>query len=92
MKTWMPLALLGALSACFAAEERPRAASTEAIGSAEMAADGTVTMRLIARGEGGVVGHGAYVYPPSHPRYAEILKHLGGLAPGETKPVPPWRD
>jgi hypothetical protein len=29
-------------------------------------------------------------YPKDHPNYQEVLKHLGGLAPGETKPCPAW--
>jgi hypothetical protein len=31
-------------------------------------------------------------YPPSHPQYREILEHVGGLKPGETKPCPPFPD
>jgi hypothetical protein len=38
------------------------------------------------------VGDGFLTYPPSDPQYAEILRHLGGLKPGETKSVPPWPD
>jgi hypothetical protein len=29
---------------------------------------------------------------PSDPRYQEVLKHLGGLKPGDDKLVPPWPD
>jgi hypothetical protein len=29
-------------------------------------------------------------YPPGEGRYAEILAHLGGLAPGEGKVVLAW--
>ena len=54
-----------------------------------MAPDGTITLYLRATG-GGAVGDGMAVYPPSHPKYGEVLEHLGGLKPGETKPVPPW--
>jgi hypothetical protein len=59
------------------------------IGVATMTADGTITMRVRSLPPG-PVGEGVLVYPPSDPRYADILKHLGGLTPGESKPVPPW--
>ena len=29
-------------------------------------------------------------YPPGHPRYEEILRHVGPIKPGEEKPVRPW--
>ncbi len=57
-----------------------------------MAADGTISLQLRAEGPGGAVGDALLVYPPSHPQYREILAHLGGLSPGESKPVPPWPD
>ena len=37
-------------------------------------------------------GEGRFRYAPDHPRYQAVLRHLGGLRPGETKPVPPWDD
>jgi hypothetical protein len=30
-----------------------------------------------------------HVYAPDDPHYAFIKRHLGGIAPGKTKPVPP---
>jgi hypothetical protein len=35
---------------------------------------------------------GQIEYPPMHKDYAAVLKHLGGLAPGQSKGVPPWPD
>lgn len=64
-------------------------ASQESIGMAEMAADGTITLTLRATGAG-MVGDGQLVYPPSHPQYAAILKHVGPIRPGEQKPVAPF--
>jgi hypothetical protein len=29
-------------------------------------------------------------YPPGDPDYDKVLKHLGGLKPGDDKPVPPF--
>jgi hypothetical protein len=59
------------------------------IGVATMTADGTITMRVRSLPPG-PIGEATLEYPPSNPRYQDILKHLGGLAPGESKPVPPW--
>jgi hypothetical protein len=30
-----------------------------------------------------------HVYAPGDPHYGFIKRHLGGIAPGQTKPVPP---
>ena len=65
-------------------------APAPSIGQAVMSADGTITMDLRAEGPGGAVGDARFVYPPDHKDYQMILKHLGGMKPGETKPVPPF--
>jgi hypothetical protein len=57
-----------------------------------MLPDGSIVLRLRAAGTGGVAGEGRIVYSPSDPHYQEVLRHLGGLRPGETKSVPPWPD
>jgi hypothetical protein len=62
------------------------------IGTATMKPDGTILLQLRAEGPGGIRGDALCIYPPTHPSYGEILKHLGGLVPGESKPVPPWPD
>jgi hypothetical protein len=90
-----------AASACNASNIHPfsfavlyRIAAREAasIGVATMGPDGTIELRLRASGPGGMVGEGFLTYPPSDPHYADILRHLGGLKPGETKSVQPWPD
>jgi hypothetical protein len=60
------------------------------IGAATMREDGTLVLDLRAVGPRGIVGDARLTYPPSHPEYQEVLHHLGGLRPGERKPVPPW--
>jgi hypothetical protein len=30
------------------------------------------------------------VVPPDDPRYANYVAHLGGMKPGEAKPIPPF--
>ena len=72
----------------------PRAANEappSSIGTATMSADGTITLRL-RTGQRGVVGEGTISYKKGDKDYNDVLKHLGGLKPGETKPAPPWPD
>lgn len=69
----------------------PPSSGQEYIGTANMEQDGTLILWL--RGEdasGDVVGHATFTYPPNHPEYKDVLAHLGGMSPGETKGVPPW--
>lgn len=62
----------------------------QSVGSATMKPDRTIVLQLRATGPGGMVGDSVVEYPPSHPNYAEVLQHLGGLEPGQEKLVPPW--
>ena len=62
----------------------------QSIGVATMDPDGTIVLQLRAEGPGGAIGDALLRYPPSHEEYKEVLTHLGGLKPGESKPVPPW--
>jgi len=60
------------------------------IGAARLLPDGTIELHLRAEGAGGLVGDATLRYPKGHAQYQQILKHLGGLQPGQDKPVPPW--
>jgi hypothetical protein len=64
---------------------------TQSIGTATMRQDRTIVLDLIASGPG-LQGDGRLTYSPSDPNYAAILRHLGGLRPGEVKQVQPWPD
>ena len=67
-------------------------ASNDNIGVASMEPDGTIVLQLRAEDPAtGSVGDAMFAFPPSHERYQEILRHLDGLKPGESKPVPPWK-
>jgi hypothetical protein len=57
-----------------------------------MSADGTIVLTLEAPTADGTKNYGLMVLPVDHPRYTEVLKHVGGLKPGETKSVAPWPD
>src|SRR3954463_14338441 len=65
---------------------------TQSIGTATMREDRTIVLDLIASGPAGLRGDGRLTYPPSDPNYEAILRHLGGLRPGEVKPVQPFPD
>ncbi len=75
-----------------AAEAVSRDAATTvkpSIGMARMLPDGTIVLDLRAE-TGGATGDAQFRYPKEHPQYREILEHVGGLEPGQEKPVPPW--
>jgi hypothetical protein len=56
-----------------------------------MKPDGTIVLRLRATDPArGAIGDGLLEYPIGHRQYKEVLEHIGGLEPGEEKPVPPW--
>jgi len=61
------------------------------IGTATRNADGSLTLTLRAEGPG-MRGDAQFVYQPSDPMFQKVLAHLGGLEPGQSKPVPPWPD
>jgi hypothetical protein len=60
----------------------------DAVGSAKMSAGGAITLRLHALWPQ-PFAESEHVYAPGDPHYGLIKRHLGGIAPGQTKPVPP---
>ena len=63
----------------------------KAIGTATMETDGTITLVLRAEAIGGAtLGDARVRYELEDSDYPNILKHVGPLKPGETKPCPPW--
>jgi hypothetical protein len=71
------------------AEQAAPCESVASIGAATMEANGVITLRIRSLPPG-PIAEGVFRYAPGDPQYAEIIRHLGGIAPGETKPVPPW--
>ena len=55
------------------------------IGTALMAADGTLTLNFT-----GPIMRGAIAYHRGDPQYTRMLSHIGGLQPGQKKPIPPF--
>lgn len=64
--------------------------NSPSIGEATMREDGTIVLRLRAETGDGGVGDGFFTYRPTDERYASIFAHIGGIKPGESKPVPPF--
>ena len=86
------LALLVALAAAAAVAEPKETVPCEqvaSIGVATMTNDGVLTLRLRSLPPG-PIGEGTMRYKPGDPEYEDIKKHIGGIAPGETRPVRPW--
>ena len=69
------------------AEDAPKKHSV-IIGDATMADDGTIVMNTRRTAD----GSGIIKYRVSEPHYKEVLDHLGGMRPGETKLEPAWDD
>ena len=61
----------------------------DSVGTATMSADGTITLQLRSLWPD-PIAEGQLVYAPDDPQYDEIKHHLGGIAAGQSKPVPPW--
>jgi hypothetical protein len=61
----------------------------DSVGRAKMSADGTITLQLRSLWPN-PIAETQLVYAPDDPQYDEIKHHLGGLEPGESKPVPPF--
>ena len=61
----------------------------DSVGRADMSPDGTITLRLRSLWPN-PIAESELVYAPDDPQYEEIKHHLGGIKPGESKPVPPF--
>jgi hypothetical protein len=57
------------------------------VGVATMKADGTLSLQLRSW-DHGMVAEALQVVKPDDAEYQNILEHLGGLKPGESKPIP----
>lgn len=66
------------------------ASGPESIGVAVCTADGTIQLMLRAVGPKGEIGEAMQVFKPSDPKYRGIVAHLGGIQPGQSKPIPPF--
>jgi hypothetical protein len=85
------LALHLALAAVLAGGAAPRAGAEDDVplGWATMTEDGVIVLEMVRTGDG-QPAHAQLRYAPGDPHYDEVLEHLGGLVPGESKRVMPF--
>ncbi len=76
-------------SASVAQAAPSRSAVGKPIGKATMKPDGTIVLDLYNTGPG-PKGGARFTYPPGHPDYEKVDKHIGGIKKGEERLVPPW--
>jgi hypothetical protein len=66
-------------------------ASMPYLGTASMSDDGTLSLHLRSTSDGKPAGD-TLTYKVTDRAYDNVLRHLGGLNPGETKEFRPWKD
>ena len=81
----VPLAFAGAALPV----ENPAAAPS--IGVATMLKNGTILVGVRGPGPDSPL-QGVLMVEPGDSTYQQLIDHVGGLKPGETKPIPPWDD
>jgi hypothetical protein len=80
--------LAGCLAGAGWCAENPQTAKS--IGVATMLANGTILVGV--GGPDGLRARAVLMVEPGDTNYQAIIDHVGGLKPGETKPIPPWPD
>lgn len=65
-------------------------AEPDFIGTATMQPDRSVHMKLLSYECDGTAVHSDFTVQPTDANYAEIVHHVGELAPGRTRRVPAW--
>lgn len=63
--------------------------STPSVGVATMLPNGTILVGIRAPEPGGQL-QAVLMVEPGDTNYQQIIDHVGGLKPGETKSIPPW--
>jgi hypothetical protein len=93
MVRFAPLfALFLAFSGAALAEENSAPAPTPAsVGVATMLQNGTILVGVPGP-DGDSRAQAVLTVEPGDSTYQPIIDHVGGLKPGETKPIPPWPD
>ena len=89
------VALMVTGSSAFAGDALPSTSEARAsmpyTGTAVMQDDGAITLHLRLSSDGKDVDD-TLTYKTTDRGYDNVLRHLGGLDPGESKPFSPWRD
>jgi len=94
-RNMLVLILLGINSASFAGDIKPSTSDARAsmpyTGTAVMQEDGAVSLHLRLTSDGKEIDD-TLTYKTTDRGYDNVLRHLGGLNPGESKPFHPWKD
>jgi hypothetical protein len=89
------LILLISSSASFAEDTKPSPSNARPSmpfsGTATMQDDGSLTLRLRQTSDGKEIND-TLTYKPTDRGYDSVVRHLGGLEPGDTRNFRPWRD
>jgi hypothetical protein len=85
----MVLALMFVGACTHAGKSTPTKAGDN-IGTATMSADRTLHLNLRSVGCDGAEAIGSVNYKTDDPHYFEVMKHIGGIKVGESKPVTAW--
>jgi hypothetical protein len=70
------------------ADDKAKCEAVASIGLATLTPDGVITLQIRSLPPG-PIAEGLIRYAPGDAKYVAIKQHLGGIAPGETKPVRP---
>jgi hypothetical protein len=88
-------AMLGATTACFGDDAKPSPSvarpSMPYAGTATMQEDGSLTLHLRQTADGREIDD-TLTYKTTDRGFQDVLRHLGGLDPGDTKSFRPWKD
>src|SRR5579864_4200509 len=86
-----PVAVVVPLAFAGAALPGENPAPAPAIGVATMLQNGAILVGV--RGPDAESSlQGILMVEPGDSTYQQLIDHVGGLKPGETKPIPPWPD
>jgi hypothetical protein len=92
---FLALMLLGASQVAFADDIKPSPSdarpSMPYTGTATMQDDGSLTLHLRLTRDGRQIDD-TLTYKTTDRGYDDVLRHLGGLSPGDTKDFRPWKD
>src|ERR1700747_1344885 len=94
-RTLFGLILMGTSTAAFAADTKPSTSDARAsmpyTGTAVMQEDGAISLHFRLTSDGKEIDD-TLNYKTTDRGYDNILRHLGRLNPGESKPFSPWKD
>jgi len=85
------LCLISATSVLAVAAERPRQSpAADSVGTATRKPDGTIVLQRRRESTVGSIAEGQFEYPPGHPQYLQIARHIGPIPDNGTVPVHPF--